>query len=101
MFSAYPENSETIDNFCQTEVSDFDDRWIVFGEKNVLRLEITVGDALIVDVLYKYALSTKYMDLRNTENQIEATYSQGIAYLISDMLCSWFLYRRVTKLAHI
>lgn len=42
---AYPEDGETVDSLGKTEISNFDSRWNIFREEDVLhRQSLTAGD---------------------------------------------------------
>ncbi len=50
--NTYAEHCHTVDDFGETKVSYFDDRWVVLRQQHILWLQVSVGDALTVDVLH-------------------------------------------------
>lgn len=75
--------------FGETKVSNFDDRRDILGEKDVLRLQVSMCDPSIVNVLSDRSQKKYAVVLRLNEI---GTYSHRIADLIRNMPCCMFSY---------
>lgn len=74
----HPKHGQAINGLSKTKVGDLHNGRHVFGEKDVLRFEVTVSDPLTVDVLR--TKSTKALKVHG-----KVTHRQRVAELISDM----------------
>ena len=54
----YSQHGKTVNRLGKSEVSNFDDRRYVIRQEDVLWLEVTMSDALAVDVLQRKTIRT-------------------------------------------
>ena len=57
--STYPEHRHAVDDLRETEICDLDDGRLVVGQEYVLRLQVTVRDALTMHILWRVDVNTR------------------------------------------